>query len=149
MPVAVILWRNGCPTGTVGVALAPALVVIAAQLTGALSWIAQSAEDAPDFLATAPVARSAIERDKIAAIGRPIVLILALPFSRAWLRLALGRPLRASVRSWSDGFVSFGQSLATSAVPPRSGAAPSFAVEACRPHGAPGVDSVGVCDGDR
>jgi hypothetical protein len=40
MPVAVILWRSGGgPTGTVGVAFRPALVVIAAQLAGALSWV--------------------------------------------------------------------------------------------------------------
>ena len=35
-PLAVILWRGGGPTGTVGVAFTPALVVIAAQLAGAL-----------------------------------------------------------------------------------------------------------------
>ena len=91
-PVAVILWRSGGPTGTVGVAFTPALVVIAAQLAGALSWIALSAEDAPDFLATAPVARTAIERGKIAAIGQPIALILALPlvalgFASPWAGL--------------------------------------------------------------
>jgi ABC-2 type transport system permease protein len=80
-PVAVILWRNGGPTGAIGVAFTPALVVIAAQLAGALSWIALSAEDAPDFLATAPVSRSAVERDKIVAIAQPIALILALPLA--------------------------------------------------------------------
>jgi ABC-2 type transport system permease protein len=80
-PLAVILWRGGGPTGTVGVAFTPALVVIAAQLAGALSWIALSAEDAPDFLATAPVSRPVIERAKIAAIGQPIALILALPLA--------------------------------------------------------------------
>jgi ABC-2 type transport system permease protein len=80
-PLAVILWRNGGPTGTVGVAFTPALVVIAAQLAGALSWIALSAEDAPDFLTTAPLPRAVIERAKIAAIGQPIALILALPLA--------------------------------------------------------------------
>ncbi len=78
-PLAVILWRSGGPTGTVGVAFTPALVVIAAQLGGALAWIALSAEDAPDFLTTAPLPRAVIERAKIAAIGQPIALILALP----------------------------------------------------------------------
>ena len=78
-PLAVILWRSGGPTGTVGVAFTPALVVIAAQLAGALSWIALSAEDAPDFLTTAPLPRAVIERAKIAAIGQPIALILACP----------------------------------------------------------------------
>src|SRR5208282_1899484 len=73
-PLAVILWRSGGPTGTVGVAFTPALVVIAAQLAGALSWIALSAEDAPDFLTTAPLPRAVIERAKIAAIGQPIAL---------------------------------------------------------------------------
>ena len=80
-PLAVILWRNGGPTGTVGIAFTPALVVIAAQLAGALSWIALSAEDAPDFLTTAPLPRAVIERAKIAAIGQPIALILALPLA--------------------------------------------------------------------
>jgi ABC-2 type transport system permease protein len=80
-PLAVILWRGDGPTGTVGVAFTPALVVIAAQLAGALSWIALSAEDAPDFLTTAPVSRPVIERAKIAAIGQPIALILALPLA--------------------------------------------------------------------
>ncbi|HEY5203923.1 MAG TPA: permease, partial [Roseiarcus sp.] len=80
-PLAVILWRRGGPTGTIGVAFTPALVVIAAQLAGALSWIALSAEDAPDFLTTAPLPRAAIERAKIVAIGQPIALILALPLA--------------------------------------------------------------------
>jgi ABC-2 type transport system permease protein len=80
-PLAVILWRGGGPTGTVGVAFTPALVVIAAQLAGALSWIALSAEDAPDFLTTAPLPRAVIERAKIAAIGQPIALILAFPLA--------------------------------------------------------------------
>ncbi len=38
----------------------------ASQLAGACPGFALSAEDAPDFLATAPVARTAIERGKIA-----------------------------------------------------------------------------------
>jgi ABC-2 type transport system permease protein len=80
-PLAVILWRGGGPTGTIGVAFTPALVVIAAQLAGALSWIALSAEDAPDFLTTAPLPRAVIERAKIAAIGQPIAFILALPLA--------------------------------------------------------------------
>ncbi|HEY1780124.1 MAG TPA: hypothetical protein VGG79_06770 [Roseiarcus sp.] len=88
MPLAVILWRGGGPTGTVGVAFTPALVVIAAQLAGALSWIALSAEDAPDFLMTAPVSRPVIERAKIGAIGQPIALTLGLPLAA----LALASP---------------------------------------------------------
>jgi hypothetical protein len=84
-----LLWTPvRAASGTVEVAFTPALVVIAAQLAGALSWIALSAEDAPDFLATAPVSRPVIERAKIAAIGQPIALILALPVAA----LALASP---------------------------------------------------------
>ena len=92
MPVAVILWRSGGPTGTVGVAFAPTLVVIAAQLAGALSWLALSAEDAPDFIASAPVSRGAIERAKIAAIGQPIAILVAAPLAA----LALASPWAGS-----------------------------------------------------
>jgi ABC-2 type transport system permease protein len=92
MPVAVILWRSGGPTSAVGVAFAPTLVVIAAQLAGVLSWLALSAEDAPDFLASAPVPRGAAERAKLAAIGQPIVVLLgaplaALAFASPWAGL--------------------------------------------------------------
>ena len=84
-PLAVILWRGGGPTGTVGVAFTPALVVIAAQLAGALSWIALSAEDAPDFLTTAPLPRAVMERAKIAAIlALPLA---ALAFASPWAGL--------------------------------------------------------------
>jgi ABC-2 type transport system permease protein len=85
LPVSVILWRNGGATGTVGVAFAPSIVVIAAQLAGSLSWLALSGEDAPEFLATAPVTRAQIERRKIEAIALPVFAILALPLAGlAW-----------------------------------------------------------------
>ena len=148
-PLAVILWRGGGPTGTVGVAFTPALVVIAAQLAGALSWIALSAEDAPDFLTTAPLPRAAIERAKIAAIGQPIALILALPLAALGLRFALGRVLRASVRRRSDRLGGAGQSLATGPVPSRPRAPTPFPVEARRHDGASGLDPVGGGDGRR
>ena len=148
-PLAVILWRGGGPTGTVGVAFTPALVVIAAQLAGALSWIALSAEDAPDFLTTAPLARAAIDRAKIAAIGQPIALILALPACRIGFRFALGWALRASVRRRSDRLGRAGQSLAPGAIAPGPRAASSLTVEARRHDGAPGLDPVGGGDGHR
>ncbi len=85
------------PDGTVGIAFTPALVVIAAQLAGALSWIALSAEDAPDFLTTAPlsraVARTGQDRgDWPADRAHP-----RLAACRIGLRLALGRAMRASL----------------------------------------------------
>jgi ABC-2 type transport system permease protein len=92
LPVSVILWRNGGATGSIGVAFAPSIVVIAAQLAGSLAWIALSGEDAPEFLATAPVTRAQIERRKIEAIALPIVALLALPL----VGLALASPWAAA-----------------------------------------------------
>jgi ABC-2 type transport system permease protein len=55
--------------------------VIAAQLAGSFAWIALSGEDAPEFLATAPVTRGEIERRKIESIALPIIIFLALPLA--------------------------------------------------------------------
>jgi ABC-2 type transport system permease protein len=79
LPVSVILWRNGGVTGTAGIAFGPTLVVIAGQLSGSLAWIALSGEDAPEFLASAPVTRGQVERGKLAAIAAPVALVLAAP----------------------------------------------------------------------
>ena len=81
LPVSVILWRNGGVTGTVGIAFAPTIVVVAGQLAGALAWVALSGEDAPDFLATAPITRGRIDRGKLSAIALPVGLVLALPIA--------------------------------------------------------------------
>ncbi len=148
-PLAVILWRGGGPTGTVGVAFTPALVVIAAQLAGALAWIALSAEDAPDFLTTAPLlARH--HRTRQDRRNRPAdrAHSRASP-CRIGLRLALGGALRASVRRGSDRLGGAGQSLATSPVPSRPRAPSSFPVEARRHDGASGLDPVGGGDDHR
>ena len=76
----VILWRNGGATGYARASpSAPTLVVIAGQLAGSLAWIALSAEDAPEFLATAPVTRGEIERAKLAAIALPVAAIMTPP----------------------------------------------------------------------
>ena len=147
-PLAVILWRGGGPTGTVGVAFTPALVVIAAQLAGALSWIALSAEDAPDFLTTAPLSRAVIDRAKIAANRPADRAHSGLAPRRIGLCIALGRVLRASVRRRRDRLGRAGQSLAPSAVPARPRAPPLCAVEARRHDGAPGLDPVGGGDDD-
>ena len=69
--------------------------------------------------------------------------------SRAWLRLALGRPLRASVRSWSDWLRQLWSISSDKRCP--------VAVWCCTRHSQskllgpiePGVNSVGRCDGDR
>ncbi len=81
LPIAFILWRNGGVTATPGVAFAPTLVVVAGQLSASLAWIALCAEDAPDFVATAPAHSGQIERAKIAALALPVGLAMALPLT--------------------------------------------------------------------
>lgn len=73
--------------------LAFASVLIAGQLVGSFAWLAVSAEDAPDLLNVAPVARKQVERAKLAsamAMAAPLGLILPVA-------IALGSPLGALV----------------------------------------------------
>jgi ABC-2 type transport system permease protein len=72
-------------------ALAFASVLIAGQLVGSFAWLAVSAEDAPDLLTVAPVARRQVERAKLAsamAMAAPFGLILPAA-------IALSSPLGA------------------------------------------------------
>jgi ABC-2 type transport system permease protein len=62
-------------------ALAFASVVIAGQLVGSFAWLAVSAEDAPDLLTVAPIARRQVQRAKLAsamAMAAPFGLILPI-----------------------------------------------------------------------
>jgi ABC-2 type transport system permease protein len=93
LPIGFILWRNGGVTGQAGVAFAPTLVVIAGQLAASLAWIALCGEDAPDFIATAPATRGAIERAKLAALAPPVAIVMAAPLGL----LALASPRGAVV----------------------------------------------------
>ncbi len=80
VPLAVVLVR-GLENIPVATALAPAVVVIAAQITASLAWITVSGEDAPELIAAAPVNRGEVERAKIASIAIPVLVILALPLA--------------------------------------------------------------------
>ncbi len=79
VPVAVVLLRS--ETLPAAVALAPAIVVIAAQVAASLAWITVSGEDAPELIATAPVAQVTVDRMKLSAIVPPVLLIVALPLA--------------------------------------------------------------------
>jgi ABC-2 type transport system permease protein len=92
LPISFILWRNGGVTGSPGIAFAPLIVVVGAQLAGSLTWLALSGEDAPDLLRAAPIAARRIERHKIEAVLTPIALLLAAPiaalaFAAPWAAL--------------------------------------------------------------
>ncbi|WP_010214683.1 hypothetical protein [Sphingomonas sp. PAMC 26621] len=74
-------------------ALAFASVLIASQLVGSFAWLTVSAEDAPDLLQVAPVARATIDRAKLLAafaMAAPFALILPI-------MIALQTPLGAAI----------------------------------------------------
>jgi ABC-2 type transport system permease protein len=79
VPIAVVLLRSeALPTA---LALAPTIVVIAAQVSASLSWIMVSGEDAPELMATAPVTAAEVDRIKLTAVGLPVLVIIALPLA--------------------------------------------------------------------
>lgn len=77
IPLAVVLVRSG--SLPLALALTPAVVVIAAQVSASLAWIAISGEDAPELIASAPVQTSATDIAKLTAIAVPVTLVAALP----------------------------------------------------------------------
>src|SRR5690606_34984735 len=68
VPPALLLVRNFQDSTGVSVVVTMVLVTVGGQLAGALAWLAISGEDAPDLVATAPVARSAVTRAKVEAV---------------------------------------------------------------------------------
>ncbi len=77
IPLAVVLVRSEALP--IALALAPAIVVIAAQVAASLAWIAVSGEDAPELIACAPVSASAVDRAKLSAIALPVVAVALVP----------------------------------------------------------------------
>ena len=80
VPLAVVLLR-GVDNIPLALAVGPAIVVIAAQISASLAWITVSGEDAPELIAAAPVLRERVELAKVTAIGLPVLVILALPLA--------------------------------------------------------------------
>ena len=78
LPVAVLLMRSNQELPP-GLAVASAVVVIAAQVSASLAWIAVSAEEAPELLATAPARAGRIDRYKLSAIAVPVFVVVAVP----------------------------------------------------------------------
>jgi ABC-2 type transport system permease protein len=81
LPVALILWRSGIGAAIPAVAVTPSLVIITAQMSGSLAWIAISGEDAPEFMATAPVSRGFVEKRKLEMIAAIVGAALAVPLA--------------------------------------------------------------------
>ena len=79
LPVSLVLWKSLGPDSSVALAVAPAIVVVAAQVAASLAWLTISSEDAPEFLITAPLAKGEVSRRKLEAVAAPVALILAIP----------------------------------------------------------------------
>jgi ABC-2 type transport system permease protein len=75
-PPALLLSRSFADrTGALSIAVM-VLVTVGGQLAGALAWLAVSGEDAPDFIATAPVSGIAVTRAKVEAVFGAVGLVL-------------------------------------------------------------------------
>lgn len=78
LPLGLLALREGAGHDTVLLAGAAAgLVFMANQVAGSLAWIAISAEEAPELLASAPVPIRLIQRAKTAAVALVVSILLA------------------------------------------------------------------------
>jgi ABC-2 type transport system permease protein len=102
LPPVFLLWRSFYQGGDAALLLVPILIMAAGQLAGGLAWLAISGEDAPDLIATAPIAASGALRAKteavtggIAVVFGPCVMMLALLAPAAGLAALLGIAIAA------------------------------------------------------
>lgn len=68
-------------------ALGAGLALLCSSLTGALAWIALSAEDAPDLLLVSPASRRTVRRAKLAAAIMPVLALVVVPL--LWLTVRM------------------------------------------------------------
>ncbi len=68
-------------------AIGAGLALLCSSLTGALAWIALSAEDAPDLLLASPASQRAVRRAKLAAAMLPVLGVVAIPL--LWLAVRM------------------------------------------------------------
>ncbi|HVM86003.1 MAG TPA: permease [Candidatus Binatia bacterium] len=92
IPPAIFLWLSyGSSAGGL-VVLAPVLTMAAGQLGGGLAWLAVSGEDAPDLIASAPIAPRRMIAAKVESV-MIAVLIVFVPF----LVAMAGRSIRTAL----------------------------------------------------
>ena len=77
LPPALLLWVTFRDATGSYVILIPVVVMAAGQLAGGLAWLSISGEDAPDLIASAPIAPSRVLRAKIEAVIGMIALVFA------------------------------------------------------------------------
>jgi ABC-2 type transport system permease protein len=79
LPPLFLLWRSFYAGGHAVELLVPVLIMAAGQLAGGLAWLAISGEDAPDLIATAPVAASRVLGAKVEAVIGALAIVFG-PF---------------------------------------------------------------------
>jgi len=77
VPPALMMWRSFGTGGGTALLLAPVIVMAAGQLAGGIAWLSISGEDAPDLIATTPLAPSAVMRAKIEVVLIAVAVVLA------------------------------------------------------------------------
>ncbi|MDB5706461.1 MAG: hypothetical protein JWN66_3577 [Sphingomonas bacterium] len=92
-PIVFVAYGHGQGGPPLAPALAFASVLLAGQLVGSFTWLTVSAEDAPELLMVAPVAKGAVDRVKLMAafaMAAPFAVILPIA-------IALQTPLGALI----------------------------------------------------
>ena len=145
VPLAVVLLR-GVDNIPLALAIAPAIVVIAAQISASLAWITVSGEDAPELIAAAPVLRERVELAKVTAIGLPVLVDPGAAAGRAGAALSVRGADGGAVRRRGRHIDRPAQPVAPDARQPARHAAPPLAVQAHGAAGAPDGDAVGDRD---
>lgn len=75
VPPALYLWISYGQSAGTYVVVIPVLVMAAGQLSGGLSWLAISGEDAHDLVVTAPVDPAAVLQAKIEAVATVVAIV--------------------------------------------------------------------------
>jgi ABC-2 type transport system permease protein len=76
VPPALYLWISYGQSAGTYVVVIPVLVMAVGQLSGGLSWLAISGEDAHDLVVTAPVSPAAVLQAKIEAVATVVLVVL-------------------------------------------------------------------------
>jgi ABC-2 type transport system permease protein len=106
VPPALLLWRSFSDSSVALVLITPVIVMAAGQLAGGLAWLTISGEDAPDLVATAPLASSRIIRAKIEVV----LIAIAIIFAPLVAALVFASPFQAAVTA---GAIVIGAASAT------------------------------------
>lgn len=109
LPATFLVLRNAGEHASLALPFGAAVITfLAGQVAGTLTWLTLSAEEAPELIACAPAAPSAVRNAKLAAGLAPLVAILFLPLAALiWLAPATGvaATLGATAAAISAGLI--------------------------------------------